>query len=392
MRPTMLLAFIASFWLSSGSYLSAGDSKPLTPAEEYRALVKALQDGQKAYGVAYKAAKTEEEKKRASDEFSTKASPHHYVGKFVELIRNHPRDNAALDAFRWIVSYLPAMPEAAQAVEVLIKNRIEDERLADVCKFLGRGTCDSGDTLLRAAIAKSPHRAVQGFARYSLARSLKHQTISQLAHAGPAARARYEQEAERLLQEVVDKYADLKDETTLGKAAEKELFEIRHLGIGKIAPEIEGEDLDGKAMKLGDFRGKIVLLNFWDTTCGACIADVPEERALVKRLEGKPFVLLGINTDKSRQKAQKVVAKEGIIWRSWWDHGKAEDRIAVKWNVSAWPTLYLLDAKGVIRFKGQYLRATTFREDKAGNRRWVRYLDEAVDDLLKELEGGGSAR
>src|SRR5262249_34925157 len=220
---------------------------------------------------------------------------------------------------------------------------------------------------------------------------LKHQSSS-LAYHTPAQRTPFEREAEQLLQEVIDYYADLKLETSLGRAAERELFEIRNLGIGKVAPEIEGEDLDGKPMKLSDFRGKIVLLNFWETTCGFCIADVPGQRELLKRLEGKPFVILGINTDKSRQKAHKVAAKEGIIWQSWWDGGKADEHIATKWNIKSWPTLYLLDGKGVIRDKGQLLRATTIREDKAGNRRFVQLLDEAVDRLLEEAEREGVKR
>jgi hypothetical protein len=116
------------------------------------------------------------------------------------------------------------------------------------------------------------------------------------------------------------------------------------------------------------------------------MADVPNERSLVKRLEGKPFALLGINSDKDRQAVQKVIAKEGITWRSWWDGGSTEGPIATKWNVRSWPTLYLLDGKGVIRYKGDYLRSSTFRQDKEGGRREMRLLDEAVDELFKEAE------
>jgi cytochrome oxidase Cu insertion factor (SCO1/SenC/PrrC family) len=50
---------------------------------------------------------------------------------------------------------------------------------------------------------------------------------------------------------------------TVGDKAKVELFEIRHLCVGKEAPEIEGEDQDGKPFKLSDFRGKVVLLDFW---------------------------------------------------------------------------------------------------------------------------------
>ena len=76
----------------------------------------------------------------------------------------------------------------------------------------------------------------------------------------------------------------------------------------------------------------------------------PHERSLVKRLEGKPFVILGVNSD-PKQKLREVVKKENLTWRSWWDGGDTSGPIATKWNVNGWPTLYLIDHKGVIRQK-----------------------------------------
>jgi hypothetical protein len=75
----------------------------------------------------------------------------------------------------------------------------------------------------------------------------------------------------------------------------------------------------------------------------------PHERSLVKRLEGKPFALVGINSDADREKLKEVLKKEQITWRSWWDGGSTWGPIASKWNVTGWPTIYVLDAKGVIR-------------------------------------------
>ena len=95
----------------------------------------------------------------------------------------------------------------------------------------------------------------------------------------------------------------------------------------------------------------------------------PHERSLVKRLEGKPFALLGINSDADREKLKEVLKKEQITWRSWWDGGSTSGPIASKWNVTGWPTIYVLDAKGVIRSRD-------VRDKK---------LDEAVDKLLQEI-------
>ena len=98
----------------------------------------------------------------------------------------------------------------------------------------------------------------------------------------------------------------------------------------------------------------------------------PHERSLVKKMEGKPFVILGINSDADREALKKVLAEEHLTWRSWWDGGSTEGPIASKWNVRGWPTTYVLDSRGVIRYKN-------VRDDE---------LEKAVGTLLKEGEHG----
>jgi thioredoxin family protein len=96
----------------------------------------------------------------------------------------------------------------------------------------------------------------------------------------------------------------------------------------------------------------------------------PHERSLVKRLHDKPFALVGINSDSNRVELKKALEKENITWRSWWNGGSTRGGIAEKWNVHSWPTIYVLDGRGVIRFKN-------VRGEE---------MDKAVDSLLKELQ------
>ena len=97
----------------------------------------------------------------------------------------------------------------------------------------------------------------------------------------------------------------------------------------------------------------------------------PHERSLVRKLADKPFALLGINSDVDKTELKKVLEKEEITWRSWWNGPEGTSGpIAKAWNVSGWPTVYLLDHKGVIRFKHVV-------RDKE--------LDEAIEQLLKEI-------
>ncbi len=100
----------------------------------------------------------------------------------------------------------------------------------------------------------------------------------------------------------------------------------------------------------------------------------PHERSLVKRLADKPFALIGVNSDTDKDELKKRMTEEKITWRSFWNGPKGTSGpIARSWNVRGWPTVYVLDHKGVIRFK--HLRSDD--------------LDRAVDQLLAEAAKEG---
>ncbi len=98
----------------------------------------------------------------------------------------------------------------------------------------------------------------------------------------------------------------------------------------------------------------------------------PHERSLVEQYQDKPFTILGVNSDKDLAKLKPRMEEENITWRSFWNGPEGTGGpISSTWNVRGWPTIYVLDHKGVIRFKG-------VRGEEA--------LDEAVDELLAEME------
>ena len=78
---------------------------------------------------------------------------------------------------------------------------------------------------------------------------------------------------------------------------------------------------------------------------------LPHERELVKKLEGKPFTLLGINSDGSRSALKDIIEKEKINWPNIFDESPGTGPIAKRWNVHGWPTIYILDKQGKIRHK-----------------------------------------
>ena len=100
----------------------------------------------------------------------------------------------------------------------------------------------------------------------------------------------------------------------------------------------------------------------------------PHERSLVKTLAEKPFALIGVNSDRDKDELKKTLKEENISWRSFWNGPEGTGGpISKAWNVRGWPTMYLIDHKGVIRYK--YLGSPGEKK-----------LDEAINKLVDEAE------
>ncbi len=80
----------------------------------------------------------------------------------------------------------------------------------------------------------------------------------------------------------------------------------------------------------------------------------PHERSLVKNMQGRPFALLGVNSDRDLDKLRGVVKEKELTWRSFWNGPEGTGGpISSLWNVRGWPTIYIVDHKGVIRDKNK---------------------------------------
>jgi hypothetical protein len=231
-------------------------------------------------------------KSRAADEYEALVEeyrevrrPREFAEKFLALAAKHPGDGAAIDALAWVLTNDAASAAAQRAVDLLLKDHLASGKLVEVCKRLSESESLAAERLLRTLQERSPNRGVQAQACFSLAGLLRQQ-ISYAVHLkeNPAERKRIEKflgeectkhvasldpakieaEREQLYETILKSYADAKVEgSTLVVPAKRELFVIRHLSVGKVAADIEGEDLDGVKFKLSDYRGKVVLLDFW---------------------------------------------------------------------------------------------------------------------------------
>ena len=126
-------------------------------------------------------------------------------------------------------------------------------------------------------------------------------------------------EAERFFDRVVEKYANVMGKNgTLGEAADKALFHLRVLAVGKPALEVEGPDMDGQPFRLSDYRGKTVVLTFSGSFCRDMYQ---HQRALVDRMKGRPFAMLSVDIDDNKETLRKSLASGEITWRCWWEGG-----------------------------------------------------------------------
>jgi hypothetical protein len=161
-------------------------------------------------------------------------------------------DPANFDAIMWITMNMAGSDNGTQAMDTLFEKYIDNEQMVNLCAVLaqGRMPVKNAEAKLEQLIEKSPHDAVKASATMALAKNVKD-----------------EKRAEELYESLVANYGDLTSVMTRGKTfkvvADNALFQLKYLSIGKVAPDIEGEDLDGVAFKLSDYRGKVVVLDFW---------------------------------------------------------------------------------------------------------------------------------
>ncbi|HEV3136467.1 MAG TPA: TlpA disulfide reductase family protein [Pirellulales bacterium] len=394
-----------------------------SPTERFQAVVAEWEAARTKYFTAVENAKSELETADAR-----KLSPDRlgYSQRVLSIAESKVDDATSRDALLWIINHPGVLQEyhgaladlEQRAVQILLDRHADDPKVARLALNLNNFLSPARDALLEGLVDKARDREPQAVARVALARYLMRRAdVAQAQQAlTPAQRAAREQRAARdkndaahaaysrsmasydvaktrrktegLLEEVIAKYGDVplysesaqrtapRLRKTLGQFAEGLLDEIRNLAIGKPSPEIDGVGLDGQPLKLSDYRGKVVVLVFWGSWCGPCVADIPHERELVERLKGRPFVLLGVDCDEDPAAGRKVIESENVNWHNWYEPfgNESDGPLVERFHVRRFPSTFVLDAEGIICAK---------------NSRGVG-LDQVVDKLVLELESRAS--
>ena len=339
-----------------------------------------------------------------------------HLPQMLLLAQKEPESQPACDVFLWIAMNAAAnrgsfFTNRLQSLDCLTKYHSTNSKVGPLCSYLGRywpwqwrerAVVD----FLKSAVKNNPVRANRAQAIYALgclyankseqladfenwskapfyAKNLTTNDLAEIPTFGSSQQAAAD--AEHEFNEVIANYDDCldlrelrnpKEEAPhLKKLAEQNLFALEHFSLGKKAPEIEAEGVDGKKFKLSDSRGKICVLNFWASWCGPCMQMVPVERALARRMQGKSFAMIGVNGDGIMPDAKRAIEREKMTWPSFWN-GKEGPKgpIATAWNVHGWPTIFVLDADGIIRFKFEGYGSQSSN-----------ILNGSVDELMKKL-------
>jgi len=361
-----------------------------SPQSECDALFMEVLEAYRQYNEGTHKARTSEEARK----FTRPDGPA-YAARFLAMARAYPDDPVAADALVRVILVNFAGPHWKEAIEQIKEKHTKSPRIGEALRSIAVDTTlPIVEPLLREVLKYNPSDGVRAEAAVALGQLLRRLTeeaenmrahpdsfdhavarfgreyITRMRDRDIAAMRR---ESEALYELVVREFGQARVENHDPKyrlnpveAAQAELRSIRDLVPGKQAPEIVGTDVDGKSMRLSDTRGKVVVLSFWATWCGPCMAMIPHERELVHRLEGKPFVLLGVNGDEDKERLRFQTKEHQINWRSFYDGGPLGP-ISRSWNVHGWPTVFVIDAGGIIRYKGA-------RDEKK--------LDEAVEESL----------
>jgi poly(3-hydroxybutyrate) depolymerase/peroxiredoxin len=284
-------------------------------------------------------------------------SLHELAPALLRKARQHP-DHAMSPRLLALVCVLTlpideGQPPAAysEAADLIVEKYAASPEISYFCEGLG-GSCRESprwagrfERHIRAILRVNQDRRVRCTARLALAGTV--QTF------GEDRQAEAESQYAQFLKDFdgMHRYQAQGLEEQLVFEAKRLLAELRGRALGMPVPSLAGLDLDDRPITLSDFRGRVVLLNFWGTWCFPCMKLVPHERDLVAAFQVRPFDVVGVNCDDDIAKAREAVKRTKMSWRSFRDQVAGQRTITKDWRIVGYPALYLIDHHGIIRKK-----------------------------------------
>jgi peroxiredoxin len=262
-------------------------------------------------------------------------------------MENDPHSAEALAAATWFLLNSPDSSDVEKAAEVILDHHLTSPDLGTLAQDLERMRHRSSRKLLEAIVEQNPDSEIRATACFTLAILLRDE--AQFGKDKAALR-----DAERYFERVMEFAGSKPKGADFARRARPELFELRNLTIGHPVPELAGADFDGQRVKLSDYRGKTVVLFFWTVSTAR---DAAEETQLLEQLPDHSFAVIGVNCDENRDKAKAAAEARKLNWPTIFDGRYGP--IATAWNTRSWLSCYVIDARGVIRYRNERGRDLT---------------------------------
>ncbi len=236
----------------------------------------------------------------------------------------------------------PAFAEETNAVRKAVEEyhlKSPNPKLNLMCISLAAGADRRALAVLEKISTENPDTKIQGTA--AMAASLIYRSLGDTAE--------ITQKRLTLIRKAIIDSADVEvNGTTIAKMAEDELYIIRFLTKGRIAPALRGQDSAGRPLDLEEYKGKVIVLLFWNSNMPDAQRVVDISSAMADKFQGKPFVLVGVNNDPLEQ-LRKLQADGLVKWPNFSDPG---NKLAADYRVGSWPLAYVLDGERRIHYAG----------------------------------------
>lgn len=148
-----------------------------------------------------------------------------------------------------------------------------------------------------------------------------------------------------------------------GQLLKEKIEQLKQINIGGLAPDIDLPAPDGKQVRLSSLRGKYVLLDFWASWCGPCLAEVPNVKEIYATYKDKGFEVYGVSLDNKKDAWEKAIGQHDLTWTHVSSLKGWECPVAKQYNVTGIPRMYLLDREG--RIVAMDLRGEALKEKVA---------------------------
>lgn len=347
-RALMLMALVVAVPLIAISQEKGSDAgkEPTSNKEKSREqLIKAIENDfvkarQKAFE-AMRSAKNADDEKAAQKLLPQEKD---FLPRLLEVIAANDSDEPAIIALAMATF---AFESKDAKIQASLEKNVKNPKIRTFVEISLSGAPPSVKPILEKIMNDNPSLDTKGLACYALANTAF--DAAEQKERPEGVNADYK-EAEKLFVRLEQEFGKVQmGRGTLGEMAKGYLFEIRNLAVGMKAPVAASKNLKGEDASLADYKGKVVVLDFWATWCGPCRAMIPEERDMVERHKDKPFAFVSVSADDEKKDLEDFLKQEKMPWNHWWQG--ADSPLMKNWNIRKFPTVYVIDAKGVIRYK-----------------------------------------